>query len=600
MLQMVHFSDENKFQKKITAVHHEEEEMLLKALSGQYGLPYINLKGYTIKPEALLALDKATAQAAQIIPFEVNFQTLSVAIHEPNNPKTQHILEQLRAEFKELKVYLCSSNSIAHGLERYGDQSRTSATKKGVLDIDVSVIEKNAQTLKQLSDVSHGIESIRSANSARRVSETLEFIFAGALALGASDVHIEPEEDGIRLRYRLDGVLQDVIDMEQHIYGRLMSRLKLLSGMVINQTHEAQDGRFTFTFGERDIEIRSSVIPGASGESIVMRLLDPSVASFTLEKLGLNEQMYNLLNEQLKRPNGMVVTTGPTGSGKTTVLYALLQKAHTNERKIITIENPVEYKLDGIVQTQTEEGYSFASGLRAILRQDPDIIMVGEIRDNEVAATAIHAAQTGHLVFSTLHTNHAAGSFPRLIDLGVDPRVIGSSVNLVLAQRLVRVLCPACKRKRTASEEEARQIKQILTTHPQPPSLTEPIEIYEPVGCPACDQTGFSGRMAVFEAILIDEAVEEAVINDPREHIITEAAKPQGIPTMAEDGISKVLQGETSLTELQRVVDLTIGRHAYLRTTDTSENGFDLEDASLENGTEKDPDTDDEFNKHIV
>ena len=602
MLQMVHFSDENKFQKKIDEVHHEEEEMLLKTLSNQYGLPYINLKGYTINPAALSKLDKATAQSAQIIPFEDDFQTLSVAIREPNNPKTKHQLEKLKQETKELRVYLCSSASIEHGLTRYDDLSTAKVTKKGVLDIDVSMIETSAKNLKQLSDVKHGIESIRSANSARRVSETLEMIFAGALALGTSDVHIEPEEDGIRLRYRLDGVLQDVIDMERRIYERLMARLKLLSGMIINQTHEAQDGRFTFTLGEREIEIRSSVIPGASGESIVMRLLDPSVASFTLENLGFNDQMYNLINEQLKRPNGMIITTGPTGSGKTTVLYALLRKAHTNERKIITIENPVEYKIDGIVQTQIEEGYSFASGLRAILRQDPDVIMVGEIRDSEVAATAIHAAQTGHLVFSTLHTNHAAGSFPRLIDIGVDPRVIGSSVNLVLAQRLVRVLCSDCKKKRTATEEEVGKIKQIIATHPASPSINEPLEIYEPVGCSACDQTGFSGRMAVFEAILVDEAVEEAVINDPREHIITEAAKPQGIPTMAEDGISKVLHGKTSLTELQRVVDLNVGRHMYRASvtpvTENGAGGVSLE-KDPEAGSEKDK-LDDEFSKHIV
>ena len=602
---MVQFADE-KFQKKLASVHRSEEEILVQALAKQYGLPYVYLPGYTINPEAIALLDKHTAAAAEIVPFDTDdFSWISVAIRTPNNPKTQHQIELLRKTGKQIKIYLCSTNSITHGLERYDDQTTTTASKNGILDIDLDAIARNAESLSQVEDVKSGIESIRVANSARRISETLEMIFAGALALGASDIHIEPEEDGIRLRYRLNGVLQDIIDMERRIYERMISRLKLLSGMIINQNQEAQDGRFTFTAGDQEIEIRSSIIPGASGESIVMRLLDPSVAAFTLEKIGFNEQMYQLLSEQLKRPNGLIITTGPTGSGKTTALYALLRKAHTDERKIITIENPVEYKLDGIVQTQVGKDYSFASGLRAILRQDPDIIMIGEIRDIEVAATAIHAAQTGHLVFSTLHTNHAIGAFPRLIDIGIDPRMIGASVNIVLAQRLVRVLCSACKKKRIANESEITKIKQILRTHPSPPDVQDPIELYEPVGCATCNQSGFTGRAAVFEAVIVDEAVEGAIINDPREHIIAEAAKPQGIPTMAEEGISKVIAGETSLTELQRVVDLNNGRHMYTHTTQITP---DLTSETTEavvsttpttNRTETDP-LDEAFTAHIV
>ncbi len=597
---MVQFGEEG-FQEKLASVHRAEEETLVKSLANQYGFPYVYLRGYTINPEAISLIERKTAADAEIIPFDTDYQTISVAIRTPKNPKTQHVLEDLKKYEREIKIYLCSSSSIKHGLERYDDQTTTSASKKGVLDINLEVIEKNAKSLRKISDVRAGIESIRAANSARRVSETLEMVFAGALALGASDVHIEPEEDGIRLRYRLNGVLQDIIDMERRIYERMMSRLKLLSGMVINQTQEAQDGRFTFTSGEREIEIRSSIIPDASGESIVMRLLDPTVAAFTLEKIGLNDQMYELLTAQLKRPNGLIITTGPTGSGKTTALYALLRKAHTSERKIITIENPVEYKIDGIVQTQVGPDYSFAGGLRAILRQDPDIIMVGEIRDSEVASTAIHAAQTGHLVFTTLHTNHAIGAFPRLIDIGVDPRMIGASVNVVLAQRLVRVLCPECKKKRVATEEEIELIKKILTTHPAPPTLNKTVELFEPVGCPACNQTGFRGRAAVFEAVVVDEAVEEVVINDPREHIIAEAAKPQGIPTMPEEGISKVLAGETSLGELRRVVDLSDGRHTYTNTSQAATEANSTVSVEPVENAEPTPDALDEtFTKHIV
>jgi len=454
-------------------------------------------------------------------------------------------------------VYLCSTASLEHAYARYADQKHTTATKKGVLDIDPDDIERFAKSIEHVADVGTAINNIRTVNSPRKVSETLEVIFAGALALKASDIHIEPEERAVRLRYRLDGVLIDIFDIEHTTAERIISRLKLLSGMALNQRQEAQDGRFEFTLAEREIEVRSSVIPGASGESIVMRLLDPGVASFQMERLELNPLMQAMMENQLKRPNGLIITTGPTGSGKTTALYAFLQAVHDSEKKIITIENPVEYKLDGIVQTQTGPDYTFAQGLRAILRQDPDVIMVGEIRDREVAETAIHAAQTGHLVFSTLHTNSAVGGFPRLIDLGVDPHILGSAVNVILGQRLIRVLCDQCKRMTEANTNERQLIEKIASTYPGGLTVPTPLHIYKAVGCEACGQTGYRGRVGVFEAIIVDDAVEEVVIRDPREYAILEAARSQGIPSMAEDGIAKVLSGRTSLDELERVVDLS-------------------------------------------
>ena len=303
---------------------------------------------------------------------------------------------------------------------------------------------------------------INSINNSKRVTETLELILAGALGLRASDIHIEPEKTVVRLRYRLDGVLQDIFDIDRYIYDRLISRLKLISGMTLNQRKESQDGHFTFTIGDQEIDVRSSIIPGAAGESMVMRLLDSGVAGYTLDKIEMNQRLRTTMEKELKKPNGLILTTGPTGSGKTTVLYAFLRAAHKEGVKIITIENPVEYKIEGIVQTQISDDYTFASGLRAILRQDPDIILVGEIRDQEVAETALHAAQTGHLVFSTLHANNAAAAFSRLIDLGVDSRVLGTSINAILGQRLVRRLCDKCKAAYTASNDELTLIKEIL------------------------------------------------------------------------------------------------------------------------------------------
>ncbi len=558
---MTHF-DDTFGDDRLAELRRKEEETLIQQLSVQYGIPFVDLQGITINPSALQKLSEEKAREAKCAPFELQNKKLSVAIRNPNNPNTKVVLTELAANGFTLNVFMTSTVSLEHAWKRYKDQKDTVAVKKGVLDIDPDEIIRLMKRFVNVENVSEHILEIRTLNSARRVSATLEAAFAGALALGASDIHIEPEETAVRMRYRLDGVLHDVIDLDRTIYERLISRLKLLSGVVLNIHNQAQDGRFTFDVGERDVEVRSSIIPGASGESMVMRLLDPSVASFSMDSLGLNETVSKIMEHELTKPNGMIITTGPTGSGKTTALYAFLQKVHTEGTKIITLENPVEYKLEGIVQTQIGEDYTFSSGLRSILRQDPDVIMVGEIRDREVAETAVHAAQTGHLVFSTLHTNSAVGAFPRLIDLGVDSRVIGSTFNIILGQRLVRKLCPDCKVPHTPTPAEITLIKNVLAGHPHAPTFAETDQIYEPVGCEACNHSGYSGRQSIVEAIMVDEAVEEAVLRDPREHVIMEAARPQGIPTMGEDGIDKVLTGITSLSELQRVVDITDVRGA--------------------------------------
>lgn len=559
---------------RMNEIRRKEEDHLISALATQKGYGYIDLRGVTINPTALLIIPEEKAREGGIVAFETVRKRVSVAVRNPDSTETKKALEELQTQGYAATVFMTSTASLEHGWNRYHDQKNTSAVVYGMLDINAENITAQIARFKTPEAVAEHITEIRTLNNVRRVSETLESMFAGAIALNASDIHIEPEPGGVRFRYRLDGVLHDIMDLERSIYERLMSRLKLLSGMILNIRDEAQDGRFTFTTHEKEVEVRSSVIPGSSGESMVMRLLDPTVASFNLDQLGLNSILYAVMQNEIKRPNGLIVTTGPTGSGKTTALYAFLRQAHTNDVKIITIENPVEYKIDNIVQTQVSDDYTFESGLRAILRQDPDIIMVGEIRDREVAETAIHAAQTGHLVFTTLHTNSAVGAFPRLIDLGVDYRAIGNSVNIVLGQRLVRVLCPSCKKKREATEVEGVLIRQILATHPKPPVVEQPLSIFDAEGCEKCNHTGFKGRQGVYEAILVDQAVEEAVINDPREHIILQAAQKQGIPSMAEDGIEKVLLGMTSLAELQRVVDLQTGRHTLEQKSDPVDDTF--------------------------
>ncbi len=387
---------------------------------------------------------------------------------------------------------------------------------------------------------------------------------AGALSTGASDVHLEPEESDVRLRYRLDGVLVDVLTFDQDTYKLVVSRLKLLSGLKLNIDGEAQDGRFSVKLpgadGQmEDIEIRTSLLPGAYSESIVLRILNPKSIQVPLESLGIPKKLLSILLKEIERPNGMILTTGPTGSGKTTTLYAFLRKIHTPDIKIITIEDPIEYHLPGIVQTQVnaEKEYTFALGLRSALRQDPDVIMVGEIRDNETAQTAIDSALTGHLVFSTLHTNDAAGAFPRLIDLGVNPRVISSAITIVLAQRLMRKLCPDCKKEESLVGRDKEMIDKVVASivdRTEVPTVLD--KYYKPVGCDKCNHTGYRGRIGAYEGILVTEEINKAIEFSTSEKEVAKAALPQAILTLVQDGVLKVLAGITALEEMERVISL--------------------------------------------
>ena len=393
-----------------------------------------------------------------------------------------------------------------------------------------------------------------------RVSRILEIIMAGALSLGISDVHLEPEENEVHMRYRLDGVLIEVLTFDSATYALISSRIKLLSGLKLNIKNAAQDGRFSIAINEKEIEIRTSVLPGAYAETVVMRVLDPSTIALPLEELGFDKYLMEIFNREIAKPNGMILNTGPTGSGKTTTLYAFLRKVHRPEIKIVTIEDPIEYHLPGIVQTQVSKDYTFALGLRSTLRQDPDIIMVGEIRDAEVASTAVHAALTGHLVFATLHTNDAAGTFPRLIDMGVSADILGASLTVAMAQRLVRRLCPACREPRAITGRDAQTVAAFLKDIPHAdelPANRDTMWVAKPAGCEKCRGLGYKGRVAVVEVILMDRTIETAVRATLSEREIWKAAKHQNIRRMGQDGIVKVLQGVTSLEELGRVVDLT-------------------------------------------
>jgi len=549
---MAQFDD---ISKKISELHRSEEEELLKTLSTRYGHQYINLIGIVINTEALRLIPEEVSRAAEIAVFARAGTKLSVAFRNPHKKETLDVIEMLKNRHFIISTFMASTASLSHAWERYRDVVNTTASEHGVLGIAATDIVRMAASLKTVTDVAEKITSIDVSTDRQNISIIITALLGGVISLGASDMHVEPEQGHTRIRYRLDGVLWDVCTIDMHSYELLRNRLKLLAGLKLNINDRAQDGRFTLSVGSKEYEVRASIIPSAYGESVVMRFLDPSSISVDIADFGINTFLLSVIKEELARPNGLIITTGPTGSGKTTALYAFLHMVHEPGIKIITIEDPVEYHLDGIVQTQTADSYSFASGLRSILRQDPDVIMVGEIRDNEVAETAMNAALTGHLVFSTLHTNSAVGAFPRLRDLGVDPRTMASALNLVMAQRLVRVLCPYCKKPHALTTQEKEHFSEVLRTYPTPISL-DGKEIYESVGCEKCGGSGFKGRTGVYEGIRMTPKVGTAIVDDVRESTILEAAADQKIPSMAQDGIMKILAGITSLAELTRMIDV--------------------------------------------
>jgi len=391
----------------------------------------------------------------------------------------------------------------------------------------------------------------------KRVTDILEILLGGAINLEASDLHIEPKEDKARLRTRIDGLLQDVMIFDLEIYRKLLNRIKLLSGIKLNITDRPQDGRFSILINKSSIEIRVSTLPAEYGESIVLRILNPK-SLIELEGLGLRKDLLKILNKEIRRPNGMIIVTGPTGSGKTTSLYALLKKIQKPEIKIITIEDPIEYHLKGISQTQVDpaKGYDFASGLKSIMRQDPDVILVGEIRDLETVKTALQAALTGHLVLTTLHTNDAAGTVARLISLGAKTVNIGPAINVAVAQRLIRKICEKCSQFEKIPPSILEELKKTLRGIPKGikiPKLKVGLKIPKTVGCKDCNFTGYRGRIGIFEIFLVDEEIERFILENPSISALRKIAIKKGMLTVRQDGLLKVLEGKTTIEEVERV-----------------------------------------------
>ncbi|MBI2676698.1 MAG: type II/IV secretion system protein [Candidatus Yanofskybacteria bacterium] len=539
-------------EEKLGEIEKERIEQQAKDIANKNNLAYINIATNPIDPEALSLIEEEESKTAQAGVISKEGKKLKTVVVDPKNPETQKLTDRLAKEGFSLNLGVVSVLGMQKVWNKYKELSKQTEEKIGTISIDTGIISETQKEIKNISDLKEKIGSISTTN-------LLEILLGGAIKVEASDIHMEPEEKSIRLRYRIDGVLNDVTEIKSESYNKILARIKINSGLKLNIHNTPQDGRFTVSFKNKDIEIRTSVLPGAYGENTVMRILDPKTIRQNIEDLGMTPENFTLIKKLLQKTTGSILTTGPTGSGKTTTLYAFIRHVNEPGLKIITIEDPVEYHIEGISQTQVSpaKGYTFASGLRSIVRQDPDVILVGEIRDGETAEIAMQAALTGHLVFSTLHTNDAAGAIPRLIDLGIKPVMIAPALNAVLAQRLVRKLCPECKKKDTVSKEEYENIKEAfadLSDKNKIPKTKEDTEIFRPGKCIACNFTGYKGRIGVFEIFLIDDEIERLILKSPAISDVKEAALKKGMITMLQDGYFKVLEGITSIEEVRRVL----------------------------------------------
>lgn len=506
-------------------------QQIAKALAIQFELPYTDLKNIQLNPELLQLVPKSIAEENKVFPVKKEGNVLTIAISDPLDLYT---LDNLRFLITgvEIECVLSSEDEILKAIEHYYSGPTTSLESVG----STKDLEQNVD----VSSISEGDEApiIRLAN----------LIITEAVKAGVSDIHVEPTAEKVRIRYRLDGVCTEVDPVPKKLQASFISRLKLMAGMPLEEKRKPLDGKIKMTVLGKSIDIRVASLPSRFGESIVMRILDREAGLVDVDVLGFHPSDFQRFQRIIKRPNGIILVTGPTGSGKTTTLYAVLKQLNKISVKIITAENPVEYVLPGINQSQvnTKVGLTFARIVRAMLRQAPNIILVGEIRDKETAETAVQAALTGHLVFSTLHTNDAPSAVTRLVDIGIKPFLVASSLQAILAQRLVRILCPNCKEPHTPTNAELKSVGLK-------PEDLEGKTLYKPVGCPNCKGTGFKGRKGIFELLELTEEIRELIFKNSPTEVIKEAAISAGMVTLLKDGVRKILDGLTTIDEVLAV-----------------------------------------------
>jgi len=533
----------------------EEEDAKRRAKKA--GHPYLNLISVKVPTElkALQLIPEADARKARVAPVQVVGKKLILAAFDPALPEVGEVVKKLEAEGYTVQLVTASLFGLEHmwRLYEYVHEADAGAIS-GSMHVDMDHVHALRKEVRTLEDFSRVLQSSLRESTSR----LLEVILASGIALRASDIHVEPAKETAQIRVRIDGMLHGIeVPLPRDVYRSLVMRLKLLSHLKLNITGEAQDGRFTINLAKQDIEIRTSLIPSEHGETVVLRVLDPRAIMTKLDGLGLREDDLVIIREVLSRPHGLVLNTGPTGSGKTTTLYAFLRSVSRPDNKVVTIEDPIEYHLDGISQTQVDPdaNYTFLSGLRSILRQDPDVILIGEIRDEETADVALNASLTGHMVFSTLHTNDAVGAVPRLYDLKVQPQVLGPALTLVIAQRLVRILCPTCREEVPVTDVLSRALAGFFKQLPERVDRTtyDTPTMYKPKGCDACGGVGYKGRVGLFELFFVDETLEKLIYVQPTQIELYEHARAQGMVSMQEDGVMKVLGGVTSFEEVARL-----------------------------------------------
>ncbi|MBI5181822.1 MAG: type II secretion system ATPase GspE [Nitrospirae bacterium] len=523
----------------LTRLRHINNEDLLNALSQRFGLPYMKeIKEEDIERELALKIPISFAKKYEFLPINKKNGNLLVATSDPLNLPA---IDDLRILLdSDIRLCIAPSNTIIDLINRLHSKEMNKAEKTmEELNVeDISFLSSEIEETEDLLDVTDDAPIIRLVNS----------MFSQAIRDRASDIHIEPFEKDVVARFRIDGILYNILNIKKRFHPSISSRIKVMAGLNIAEKRLPQDGRIKIKIAGKDIDIRVSVIPVAFGERIVLRLLYRENVLLSLEEIGLSGENLEKLNNLITKPHGIILVTGPTGSGKTTTLYSCLSKINSPDKNIITIEDPIEYQLRGIGQIQVNNkiNLTFANGLRSILRQDPDIILVGEIRDTETAEIAIQASLTGHLVFSTLHTNDAAGAITRLIDMKVEPFLVSSSLIAILAQRLVRVICPDCRIKYPPSSEE---IKRLETGRIE----AKNIHFYRAGGCEKCANTGYLGRTGIYELLIIDDDIRSLIMKDTDSSSIKNMAVKRGMLTLRQDGAGRVMKGITTVDEVVRV-----------------------------------------------
>jgi len=543
---------------KLIALKREEEEQLAQKLAENLNFPYLPPNIIQPQTDILMLLTSEQAQQLELITLSQSGNQITAITPKPSSKNIDSLSKILKEKGQILKVYVVSKSTFKDVLQTQQQfENKTSFLKAklvGEIQIQDNLIKEFKEKVQNIDDFKKIIEFIPES----KISSIIELILIIAIKTDASDIHIEPRTTDIQIRLRIDGVLHDITKLPLSVYKPIISRIKILSGLKLNITKTAQDGRFSIKIDQSTIDVRVSSLPSPTGENIVMRILNPDRVILDIKSLGLEDDDNKIIEKNLQKTIGMILTTGPTGSGKTTTLYACLNTINRPNLKIITIEDPIEYKLQGIEQTQVDvkSGYTFANGLRAIVRQDPDVILVGEMRDLETVDIGLNAALTGHLVFSTLHTNDAPGAISRMVQLGAKKEVIAPALNLVIAQRLIRRLCSNCKKEIPINDELIQQIKNIFRILPKDkhPIIDEKIKIYQAQGCEKCNYIGYKGRIAVFEMMEINADMQQLIIQNPSIPEIKKKAIVNGMKTLLQDGYIKILKGITSIEEVERVV----------------------------------------------